>query len=68
MNQRTAKLLHSYALYSDTKVDELKRWWKSLSWLEKTRERKRMQAELFEEETEDTGEEVIAEEETEEEE
>ncbi len=53
MNQKTAKLLRSYATYADMNYKELKKWWNSLSWRERTIERKRMIEDLgMEEEVE----------------
>lgn len=46
MNERTAKLLSKYAAKSGKAEKELKTWWKSLDFKQRTRERKRMQSEL----------------------
>ncbi|MCB0292403.1 MAG: hypothetical protein KDH97_19265 [Calditrichaeota bacterium] len=46
MNSSASKLLHKYAAYSDTDVRKLKKWWKTLNWMEKTAERKRMEVEM----------------------
>jgi len=53
MNKRVTKLLYKYASISDMKVNELKKWWNTLSWQEKTAERIRMERELGMEETEE---------------
>jgi len=46
MNKRVTKLLYKYASISDMKINELKKWWNTLSWKEKTAERERMESEL----------------------
>lgn len=46
MNKKVTKLLSKYASASDTSIKELKKWWHTLSWQEKTAERKRIEAEL----------------------
>jgi hypothetical protein len=60
MNKKVTKLLSKYASISDTNLKELKKWWHTLSWQEKTEERKRMEAELTgeEEAVEETAEET----------
>ena len=49
MNQKTIKLLNAYASKTEQSKKELRKWWNSLSWVEKTREKKRIEAELAEE-------------------
>jgi hypothetical protein len=58
MNNKVTKLLSKYASISDTSLKDLKKWWHTLSWQEKTVERKKMEAELAGEfeETEETQE------------
>ena len=46
MNQKTVKFLRQYASHSGSNIKELKNWWKDLSWVEKTAERKRMAEEM----------------------
>lgn len=50
MNEKTAKLLKRYAAHTEKNMNDLKRWWNSLSWEEKTRERERIKKEMAEEE------------------
>lgn len=50
MNEKTAKLLKRYAAHTEKNMNDLKRWWNSLSWEEKTRERERIKKEMEEEE------------------
>lgn len=61
MNKRVTKLLYKYALISDMKINELKKWWNTLSWQEKTAERERMERELGFGEAEETEAEEIEE-------
>ena len=49
MNQKTIRLLDSYALHTDQSKKEVRKWWKLLNWKEKTKERKRIKEELAEE-------------------
>ena len=49
MNQKTIRLLDSYALHTDQSKKEVRKLWKSLNWQEKTKERKRIKKELAEE-------------------
>lgn len=57
MNKTVAKLLSKYAVISEQNNKELKKWWNTLDWREKTIERKRIEEELglsgSEEKTED---------------
>lgn len=53
MNKKATKLLYKYASISDRDIKSLKKWWNSLSWEEKTRERKRIEEELGTNETEE---------------
>ncbi len=46
MNRTASKLLTSYATATDRNRKDVKRWWKSLSWQERTLERKRIEQEL----------------------
>ena len=46
MNRTAAKLLNTYATTTGRSHREVKRWWKSLSWQERTAERKRIEEEL----------------------
>lgn len=46
MNKKATKLLYKYASISSKDVAVLKKWWNTLSWQEKTRERLRMEEEL----------------------
>ena len=46
MNRTVSKLLDRYAAHAETDSRKLKKWWKTLSWQEKTAERKRMEAEM----------------------
>jgi hypothetical protein len=46
MNKKVTKLLSKYASVSDTSLKELKKWWHTLNWQEKTAERERMEAVL----------------------
>lgn len=54
MNRKVSKLLSKYAVVSEQKVDDLKKWWNTLNWQEKTRERIRMQKQLGPLESEET--------------
>lgn len=54
MNKKVTKLLYKYASISDMKVNELKKWWHTLNWQEKTAERERMERELGISEAEET--------------
>ena len=56
MNKRVSKLLYKYAAVSDMNIKDLKKWWNTLNWQEKTAERQRMENELGMEEAEETGE------------
>ena len=49
MNQKMIKLLNAYASKTDQSKKEIRKWWNSLSWEQKTQERKKIQAELAEE-------------------
>jgi hypothetical protein len=49
MNQRTAKLLKKSATGEGKTPGEIKRWWLSLNWHERTAERKRLRTRLEEE-------------------
>ncbi len=46
MNQRTVRLLNDYARLVNKKPREIRKWWNSLSWKERTRERERILKEL----------------------
>ena len=41
MNEKTAKILRKYAARSGQNVDELKRWWVTLTHEDRAREKKR---------------------------
>jgi len=58
MNRKVSKLLSKYAVVSEQKIDHLKKWWNTLSWQEKTRERIRIEKQLspVESEEAETGE------------
>ena len=61
MNKKVTKLLYKYAPLSNMKVNELKKWWNTLSWEEKTAERARMERELGISEAEETEAEEVTE-------
>ncbi len=46
MNQRTVRLLNAYARLTGQTVRQVRRWWYSLNWHERTRERQRLEREL----------------------
>ncbi len=46
MNNKTIKLLKKYSLLRNEDIKKIKKWWLSLSWKEKARERIRIQKEL----------------------
>lgn len=48
MSQRIAKLLKKSAAAEGKLLSEIKRWWRSLNWRERTAERKRLRARLEE--------------------
>lgn len=66
MNKKVSKLLYKYAGVSEMKVKDLKKWWNTLSWQEKTVERQRMERKLNMEEAEEAGQVEAMEEEVEE--
>jgi hypothetical protein len=49
MNQKTIKMLNAFATKTEQSKKEVRNWWKSLNWLERSKERKRIQNELTEE-------------------
>ncbi len=51
MNQKTVKLLNNYARLHNKKKREVRRWWLSLNWKERTQERKKILKELQQEES-----------------
>lgn len=46
MNKRTAKLLKQYAHSIDRTETEVKKWWETLSWTERTKWRNKIEAGL----------------------
>ncbi|MDQ7052424.1 MAG: hypothetical protein Q9P14_05860 [candidate division KSB1 bacterium] len=46
MNQRTVRLLNDYARLVNKKPREIRKWWNSLSWKDRSRERERILKEL----------------------
>lgn len=54
MNRKISKLLSKYAVVSEQKIGDLKKFWHTLSWREKTRERLRMEKQLSPVESEET--------------
>ncbi len=46
MNQRTVRLLNAYARLTGQPARRLRRWWYSLNWHERTRQRERIAREL----------------------
>lgn len=46
MNEKTGKMLSKYARQVGKSAKEIKRWWESLRWTERSRERKRIKKEL----------------------
>mgnify|MGYP005726207709 CR=1 FL=1 len=63
MNKTVSKLLSKYATISDQSVRDLKKWWNTLDWREKTAEKKRILEELGLSESEEEVETVEEEEE-----
>ena len=57
MNKRVTKLLYQYAAIAETDIKTLKKWWNTLNWKERTKERQRIEEELGLAETETTEEE-----------
>ena len=47
MNKRAAKLLSKYAAISESDLKTLKKWWNTLTWEEKSKERKRLTSNRF---------------------
>ena len=46
MNQKTAKMLKKWATHTSGDYEKLKKWWVSLNWQQKTRERKKILSQL----------------------
>lgn len=46
MNKRVTKMLYNYAVASNQNIKELKSWWNTLNWRERTEEKRRIMAEL----------------------
>ncbi|GEM_PF-1922738 len=46
MNQRTVLLLNAYARLTGQSLRQVRRWWYSLNWHERTRQRERIAREI----------------------
>ncbi len=46
MNQKNVKLLRKYSSLTGRNHNELKKWWNSLNWIEKTEEKKKIIKEI----------------------